>query len=259
MAKFGSFPDITVDVEDYVATVEINRPPNNFFDKELINAIADAFEALDETPDCRSIVLCAEGKHFCAGNDFSQPDSDVSTGGTTHLYKDAVRIFHAEKPVICAVQGAAVGGGLGVAMVGDFRVAAPEARFVANFTLLGFHPGFGLTHTLPRVIGLQNASRMFYTGWRVTGDQALKIGLADELVPLDQVRGRAVSLAREIAAAAPLATRATRATLRAGLADAVAKTTDHELAEQNRLCATEDFKEGIKAVGEHRPGNFQER
>ena len=78
MARFGDFPDIEVNLEDYVATVEIQRPPNNFFDKVLINAIADSFEALDETTDCRAIVLCAQGKHFCAGNDFSQRESDVT-------------------------------------------------------------------------------------------------------------------------------------------------------------------------------------
>ena len=138
-----------------------------------------------------------------------------------HLYMQAVRLFRSQKPIIGAIHGAAVGGGLGLAMVPDFRVACPETRFCANFTRLGFHPGFGLTDTLPEVIGKTNAAMMFYTSRRVTGEEALAMGLADVLVPQDQVRAAAQKLAAEIAENAPLALVATRATMRAGLADRV--------------------------------------
>jgi enoyl-CoA hydratase/carnithine racemase len=168
-------------------------------------------------------------------------------------------MFSNKKPVIGAIQGAAIGGGLGVAMVPDFRVACPEARFAANFVKLGFHPGFGLTHTLPKLIGQQKANLIFYTGRRIDGQTALEWGLADMLVSQEELRQTAIDLAKEIAENAPLAVMATRATMREGLAEAVSKQTDHELAEQNRLRQTEDFKEGVRAVAERRPGNFQGR
>jgi enoyl-CoA hydratase/carnithine racemase len=258
-------PELTVNLSDHVATVEIHRPPHNFFDLALIRSIADAFEALDADPLCRAIVLAAEGKSFCAGANFSDGSRldgegripGASGSGTTqHLYLEAVRLFRARKPVVAAVQGAAVGGGLGLALVADFRVTCLEARFSANFTRLGFHPGFGLTVTLPKAVGERNAALMFYTGRRVKGDEAHRIGLADVLVPFEEVRPAALALAREIAASAPLAVMATRATLRGDLAERVRAATEHELTEQTRLRRTADFREGIKASAERREANF---
>ncbi len=191
-----------------MATVEIDRPPHNFFDVELIDAIADAYEALDRMGECRAIVLCANGRNFCAGANFGGGEGasarDNSRGDTSgHLYRHAVRIFRARKPVVAAVQGAAVGGGLGLAVSADFRVASPESRFSANFTRLGFHPGFGLTLTLPEVIGRQKASLMFYTGRRVKGDEAHAWGLVDVLAESSEgVRPAAHALAEEIATSA---------------------------------------------------------
>ena len=128
-----------------------------------------------------------------------------------HLYIEGNRLFRIKKPIVAAVHGAAVGGGLGLAMVADFRVTCPEARFSANFTRLGFHPGFGLTVTLPAVIGPSKAALMFYTSRRLTGDEAHAMGLADVLVPQEQVREAALALAAEIAENSPLGLIATRA------------------------------------------------
>jgi enoyl-CoA hydratase/carnithine racemase len=135
-------------------------------------------------------------------------------------------------------------------------VVAPEARFAANFANLGFHPGFGLSYTLPRIIGTQRASLMFYTGRRIKGEEAVAWGLGDILAPAEELRAVARNLAAEIAACAPLAVRSTRATMRAGLAEAVKAQLEHELSEQDRLRQTEDFQEGVRAVRERRPGRF---
>src|SRR5262249_17799657 len=132
----------------------------------------------------------------------------------------------------------------------------PETRFSANFVKLGFHPGFGLTYTLPRLIGWQRANLMFYTGRRISGEEAFAWGLGEVLTDQDNVRAAAVELAKEIAENAPLAVQSTRATMRAGLAAAVKSATDHEAKEQHRLQRTEDHKEGIRAVAERRPGRF---
>ena len=190
--------DIAIEKHGHVALVEIQRPPNNFFDIALIQEIADAFESFDEDGDIRAIVLAAQGKAFCAGANFGdgsgldkngQRPSEVARELVVqHLYIEGNRLFRTKKPIVAAVHGAAVGGGLGVAMMADFRVTCPEARFCANFTRLGFHPGFGLTVTLPAVIGETKAAMMFYTSRRIPGDEAFKMGLADVLVPQAEVR-----------------------------------------------------------------------
>jgi len=261
----GPFKDIGVEKSRHVALVEIRRPPNNYFDVALIKEIATAFEALDADPDCRALVLAAQGKSFCAGANFGNDDrygGELLSGprpGAAHLYIEGNRLFRTKKPIVAAVHGAAVGGGLGLAMVGDFRVTCPEARFCANFTRLGFHPGFGLTVTLPAVIGPTKAAMMFYTGRRVPGSEAHAMGLADVLVAQDQVRTAALSFAAEIAENSPLGLIATRATMRGDLADRVRSATEHELAEQTRLRKTEDFKEGVKAMAERRVPMFNSR
>lgn len=242
----------TTIADDHVATVEIGRPPNNFFSMDVIGGIADALEALDDDARCRAVLLCSQGKHFCAGADFGGDTSYT----TEDLYATAVRIFRTGKPIVAAIQGAAIGGGLGLALAADFRVAAPEARFSANFARLGFHQGFGLSVTLPRLVGEQAAAELLYTGRRVKGDEAVAMGLADRLSSLDELRAAAHELANEIAISAPLAVRSIRATLRGDLADRVKAGTDHELAEQVRLRATADFAEGTAAMAERRPPNF---
>lgn len=256
-----STADLGVSLENHVATVEIQRPPHNFFDISLITQIAETYERLDTNNDCRAIVLCAQGKNFCAGANFGASDAgnaqDSSAGALSNsLYHQAVRIFSCRKPVIAAVQGAAIGGGLGLAVSADFRVTCPEGRFSANFTKLGFHPGFGLTVTLPELLGRQRATLLCLTSRRLNGEEACAWGLADLCVPQDALRAEALALAAEIAGCAPLAVVSTRTTLRHGLADRVARQTDHELVEQNWLRETADWQEGIKAAAERRDPVF---
>jgi len=255
LEDFGRFGDVSARLDDdHVAVVEMHRPPNNFFDTALIAGIADAFEKLDQS-HCRAIVLCAEGKHFCAGANFGGGRRD----DTGQLYAEAVRLFATRTPVVAAVQGAAVGGGLGLALMPDFRVASPEARFSANFARLGFHQGFGLSVTLPRLVGAQAAQDLLYTGRRVPGQEALALGLCDRLAPLTLLREEAFALAKDIARSAPLAVDSIRQTLRGDLAEAVRAATEHEAAEQARLQKTEDFREGIAAMAERRTPDFQGR
>jgi enoyl-CoA hydratase/carnithine racemase len=252
---FGQYGDVSAELgDDHVAVVEIHRPPNNFFDTSLIASLADAFEKLDDSP-CRVVVLCAEGKHFCAGANFGGGARDDAGD----LYAEAVRLFSTKTPVVAAVQGAAVGGGLGLALMPDFRIASPEARFSANFARLGFHHGFGLSVTLPRLVGPQVAQELLYTGRRVPGEEALRLGLCDRLAPLTLLRGEAITFAQEIARSAPLAVRSIRETLRGDLAEAVRAATAREFAEQQRLQRTEDFREGVAAMAERRMPRFEGR
>ncbi len=255
----GRYGDISVKSEGHVAIVEIDRPPHNHVSVELMRDLADALADIDADKEMRASVLCSAGKSFCAGADLQAPSGIANTeqpSGIGPLYEEAVRLFSAKKPIVAAVQGAAVGAGLGLALIADFRIAAPEARFTSNFVKLGFHPGFGITHTLPRVIGEQNARLMCLTGRRLKAEDALAIGLVDEVVPAEGLRAAALRLAGEIAENAPLAVQSTRATFRSDLAEAVRKQTAHELKEQSWLRQTNDFKEGIRSVAERRVGNF---
>lgn len=306
-----AFGDVSVGVgDDHVAFVEIRRPPDNFFDAGLISSITDAYGWADEQAGARAIVLCSQGKNFCAGANFSARTASVGAGsgppigagaggGARELYQEAVRLFESRLPVVAAVQGAAVGGGLGLACSADFRVGSRRSRFAANFARLGLHQGFGLSVTLPAIVGQQAAMDLLYTGRRVDAVEALRIGLADRLAdeqlgqladsPADQVAGqrrdagqrgdggqpgdagqpddagqaglRAIAheLARQIAESAPLAVRSIRATLRAGLADRVRQAMDGEVTEQERLRQTADFAEGVRAYAERRLPRFEGR
>jgi 2-(1,2-epoxy-1,2-dihydrophenyl)acetyl-CoA isomerase len=254
--------DITVELDDGtgVATVTFSRPPNNHFDAALIGGLADAYEELDRGRRCRVIVLRSLGRHFCAGADFG-PSGPGSTlvADARDLYGEGVRLFAAPLPVVAAVQGAAIGGGLGLALSADFRVAAPQSRWSANFALLGLHHGFGLSVTLPEVVGPQAAQRLLLTGARLNGEAAHQIGLVDQLVALEQLDEAAQALAAQIAAGAPLAVRAIRATMREGLAERVRRATERERREQAVLAQTEDFAEGVRASAERRPPRFSGR
>jgi enoyl-CoA hydratase/carnithine racemase len=250
-----SVTDVSVDRRgDHVGVVCLRRPPNNYFDSALIQELASAYEELATSAWCRAIVLAAEGKHFCAGLDFSSnAGQDIA-----ELYRQALRLFAAPLPVVAAVQGAAIGGGCGLALSADFRVATPSSRFSANFARLGFHHGFALTVTLPAVAGRQAATELLLTGRRVGGAEALDLGLCDRLAGDGdgELMADALAFAAELSASAPLAVRSIRATLREGLVEAARVSMEHECAEQLALGQTADFAEGVRAAAERREPRF---
>ncbi|MCS5498321.1 enoyl-CoA hydratase/isomerase family protein [Cnuibacter physcomitrellae] len=235
---------------DRVTLVELRRPPNNFFDEDLLTQIADAVLELDDDPTVSVILLGSEGKHFCAGADLR----DTSAASIRRVYRQAYRLFSGRKPVVAAIQGAAVGGGLGLALAADFRVVGPSSRLTANFARIGFHQGFGLSATLPAIVGRQRALDLLYTGRSVMGAEAVEIGLADELS--DDVRSTALSFARRIAGSAPLSLVAIRSTMRRQLRADVATALDLEAAAQAALLGTHDFAEGVAAAVAKRSPEF---
>lgn len=249
--------DLALMRNGHVAHLRWSRPPHNHLDPEFMRRLADQLEALETDQDCRAVVLSAEGKSFCAGADFS------SAGRSTEIdpapfYEQAMRLFDFRKPMVAAVHGAAIGAGLGLALVADFRVAGPSTRLSANFVRLGFHPGFGLSETLPRLIGAQRAATLLYTGRRIDGKTGLALGVVDELVDSDNaVLTRAKDLACELASAAPVALQSIRATMRQNLAGAVRAANQHELEVQRQQFKMADFREGIAAMAERREPNFQ--
>tara|TARA_B100000676_G_scaffold193088_1_gene189786 strand:+ start:225 stop:1007 length:783 start_codon:yes stop_codon:yes gene_type:complete len=254
---------LRTEVHGNVGVVIMDRPPHNFLNFRQIHDIADALEEMQNDMSIRCAVLAADGRSFCAGADFAGDgvgggdDEVVGGDATLALYQGSGRLFDVTLPIVGAIQGPAVGGGLGLAMVPDIRITCPDARFSANFASLGIHQGFGMSVTLPQLLGPSRAAQVLYSAKRYKGEEAVAIGLADECVPNEQVRERALEVATEIAANAPLALRAIKSTLRLGLGDRVREITQREAQLQAQLSASDDAKEGIAAVGERRAGNFK--
>lgn len=252
----------TASTHGFVREIRFAHPPHNHVTVEVLDAIADALDAADADDGVRAIILASEGRVFCAGADLAKSDGlggDSEADPLWQFYEAALRIFASKKPIVAAVQGAAVGAGLGLAVAADFRVAAEDAKFAGNFTRLGFHPGFGLSVTLPRLIGHQRAAEMLLTSARFRADRVIDWGLVDRIAAPGDLLAAAYELAADIAANAPLATEQTRATLRAGLAEAVRAQLVHEHAVQTRLRATEDYAEGVASVFERREADFKRR
>ena len=250
---------VTMQHHGHVAEIRFAAPPLNYASPELLARIADALAIVDGDPQLRCSVLAADGRAFCAGADLA--GDAALTGATTmavvgDLYTQARRIFGRAKPMIAAVHGAAVGAGLGLALAADFRVAGPGARCAANFTALGFHPGFALTCTLPRVIGAQRAGWMMLSSERIKPEVALAWGLVDRLVADGAVRDSARAMAEVIAGNGPQAVVMTRRSWLAGLDDDIARAMAHEHACQTELRATADYAEGVAAVFARRPAEF---
>jgi enoyl-CoA hydratase/carnithine racemase len=245
---------LATEMRGHVAHLRFAKPPNNHLDTGLARLLADALDTLDRDAECRAVVLSSEGRVFCAGADLSGERFQ-----NRPFYEQVLRLYRTRKPIVAAVDGAAIGAGLGLAVACDFRVSCAEARYSANFNRLGIHPGFGLSVTLPRLIGLQDASMLFYTGKRIGGEEALALGLVDRLVPQADVLEAAFALADEIATSAPHAVQTTRETLRTGLADEVARVNARELEIQNIQFDSGDFAEGVAAMAERRLPVFGNR
>jgi 2-(1,2-epoxy-1,2-dihydrophenyl)acetyl-CoA isomerase len=256
--KMPEFNDLNISLEDYVATVEISAGPMNFLSVPLLEHLVEVWSWADQTPDCRAIVLCAKGSVFSAGANFT----DFMGGGAVSpepLYVLAQQLFEGQTPVIAAIQGAAVGAGLGLAMIADERIASPNAKFVANFVQLGFHPGFALTASLPFVIGPANSASLLMSAERIKTDEALRIGLINECVDESSLLERAQVKAKTIAQNAPIAVRDVRKTLRTPLIEAVKKSLPHELATQLQHFITKDFGEGVAAMLGKRTPQFKDQ
>lgn len=251
--------EVKVERDGHVARIVLTRPPHNYVDPPIMQRLADVLLQLDDDDACRAVVLSSGADAFCAGANFNEASGAGTAVDPAPFYAHAMRLFRNRKPIVAAIEGAAVGAGLGLALVADFRVTCPQARFSANFNRLGFHPGFGLSFTLPRLIGAQKAGLMFYTGQRIGGAEAVTIGLADELVEKAEVVARAMALAQEIAASAPLAVDSTRRCLREGLAEQVQSANQRELSIQLDQFRTEDFREGVAAMAARRLPVFKGR
>lgn len=227
----------------------------NFLSVALLEHLVAVWDWADSEPECRVILLCSKGSVFSAGMNFADfmGGKEVSPES---LYKLSQQLFEGSTLVIAVIQGAAVGAGLGLAMIADQRVAGPKEKFIANFVQLGFHPGFGLSASLPYVIGAHHAATMLMSAKRIGTDEALQINLVDELTDSASLREIALNRARLIANNAPIAVQDVRRTLREPLTTAVASALKHELEQQLKHFRTKDFGEGVRALLSKRAPQF---
>ncbi len=225
--------DVELSSEGAVAIVRICRPPHNFFDAQLVGAIADRIESVASTH--RAVVLHSEGRNFCAGANLQAAATSAFSRSGVHLYDEALRLFRQPLPVIAAIQGKAVGGGVGLALAADLRVGTPETKFSVPFAMIGTHQGFGLSVTLPDSVGLPVATDMLYTGRVVAGEEALRLGLLQRVVAADRLLEEARAVAAAIAAASPAAIGSIRTTMRGARLDDLVAAMAHERREQDRL------------------------
>ena len=225
---------VTVSIDAGVADVRLNRPDKiNALDPEMFEALADTGRQLDQDPAVRAVVLSGEGRGFCAGLDFGGFRAMAGGGGTgdggaggggaeggaggtaaigrtdgriTHLGQQAAYVWHEmHAPVIAAIHGVAFGGGIQIALGADIRIVAPDARLSVLEIRWGLTPDMTGTMMLPRLVGLDVAKELTFTGRIVEGEEAVRIGLATRVS--DTPRETALELAREIAAKSPQAVR----------------------------------------------------
>ena len=254
MSTNGELVEVTAAADEHVAVVRIRKPPTNYLDIAVLRALVAAMTDLDADPSCRAVVVRSEGKHFCAGRDFGATRTEDDT--SANVYRTATALLGLGTPWVAELTGGSIGAGMGLAACADLRVAAGTAYLSANFVRLGLHHGFGLTATLPRLVGPHRAAELLAGGRRVGATEAHRIGLVDVVANDDDVAKVAYEQAAALAALPPLATASVRATMRAGLAEAFTDAVALELREQQALIGTADFREAAVAARERRPGKF---
>lgn len=260
----SAYEDISLAVADRIGTLALNRPEKgNTLRARTMEEICTGMDALVADPAVSVIVLAAAGKHFCAGADFSfldeltrTPAPQIKAQIYTHFQGAAKRIYHCPKPTVALVQEAAVTVGCELSLACDFRVVADNAFFQESWIKLGIMPPLGGVFLLPRIVGLGRAAQIVLRGLPVKAQEAERIGLASELVPIDALADRGRELALELAAIAPLAYAQVKEALHRGLETSIEAEWSTNVLNQAILLGTDDFKEGLDAVKTRRAPLF---
>lgn len=224
-----------------VGVVEICRGPENYLTVFLLRDLLEALRSLDDDPACGAIVVRTEGKHFSAGRDWTTARDPEDTADA--IYAVAPGFLALRTPWIAELTGGAIGVGMGLALCADYRVAADSAYLWPKFVRIGIHHGFGLSATLPWLVGRQRATEMLSIGARIGMADALPAGLVDRVAPLPEVSQAAHALAADLAAQPRAAAAAIHETMRAELREQFATAIRRELEAQARLYASEDFQQ----------------
>jgi 2-(1,2-epoxy-1,2-dihydrophenyl)acetyl-CoA isomerase len=250
---------------DGIATLVMNRPERlNALNSELASALNEALGRIAGDGTVLVVVITGAGRAFCAGGDLAAMGKGRRSGETQELEPllragmQAVRRMRMmPQPVIAAVNGAAAGAGMNIALAADIRIAAEEATFGQNFAKVGLFPDYGGTYFLPRLVGTAIAAELFYTGEMIDAKTALRLGVVNHVVPGAQLEAETRLLAQKIALGPPLAIRAIKKTLFGSENEELSQALEQEVREQIRCYLSEDCNEGIRAFFEKRLPKFQ--
>lgn len=261
-------PEVLYEVSEGIATITLNRPERmNTISRPMLDLLAELLLKADSDPDARVVILTAKGRMFCAGLDLVSASDGKGIGAPTDKVRASIDIkkipptvlFNMDKPTICAINGAAAGYGMDTALGCDIRIMAESAKLAAAFVKRGIVPESGGTWFLPRMIGWAKASEIIFSGKTLTAAESLDMGLANAVVPDDELMTRTRAMAKEIAANAPLAVQASKRMMRAALAEGFNDHVQRVYLQLLPLFRTDDFREGIKSFVEKRPAKFEGR
>jgi 2-(1,2-epoxy-1,2-dihydrophenyl)acetyl-CoA isomerase len=251
--------------EDGVATLILNRPDKlNALNIALAVALNETLGRIATDKNIHAVILTGAGRAFCAGGDLAEIWKGRQENDVADLepllragMQMVLKIRTMRQPVIAAVNGAAAGAGMNIALAADIRFASEAAVFGQNFAKVGLFPDYGGTFFLPQLMGPAKAAEMLYTGDMIDAKAALQLGLVNRLVPADKLEGEAMAFAKGIVHGPRLASRALKQVLFGNQRAELAKALEYEVEEQMKCFASEDCAEGLRAFFEKRKPNFQ--
>lgn len=257
------YEDIIFTKEQGVATIRFNRPQAmNAFSPRMMEEFFDAIEDVKNDEDTRVLVLTGTGRAFSTGADVKAMAEGrmLRTGSTVDgavRENYALALRNLDKPVIAAINGYAVGGGLDLSLACDIRIASDKAKLAEVFIRRGLIPAMGGIHFLPRLVGLDKACELIWTGDMLTAEEALKLGLVTKVVPHDELDDATYELAEKLSKGPPLAIQAAKRAIYEGLTMTLEETFTYTAKIMETLSKTEDHKEGARAFVEKREPHFK--
>lgn len=247
-------------VEDGVAIVSIQRPPANALSRGLVTEVDELLDAVENDEEVRVIVIHGEGRFFSAGADIKEFTEITSGEEFSKLASNGQQVFERlesfSKPVIAAIHGAALGGGLELAMSCHIRYVTEDAKLGLPELSLGLIPGFGGTQRLPRYVGMAKAAEMMFTSEPITGAEAVQWGLANKAFTVDELLPKTIEIAKKIALKSPVALKAAIDTLQYYKHESFHNGIKAEAEIFGTVFDSEDSKEGIQAFIEKRQPSF---
>jgi 2-(1,2-epoxy-1,2-dihydrophenyl)acetyl-CoA isomerase len=257
------YKNILMKKEDRIVTITLNRPERmNALTVEMTLEIIQALEEVGQDSGTRVVVFTGAGRAFCVGADLNSPDFKInSAADAVETLKSATQIImgirNLSKPVIAAVNGAAVGGGCNLAIACDIVIASDKAKFSEVFVQRGLHPDWGGTYHLPRLVGAARARELMLTGRLVDAVEADRIGLVTRVVPAEQLADATRETAVALAKLSPLAMGMIKSSLNRTFEADLPTMLDLEAKAQSLLFLTEDFREGLAAFFEKREADYK--